>query len=162
MEEREHGARVCHLYTVCQHISTVAHWIHREFWSNTARHTPETLAALLRQATRDDAIPLSLLALCGDVPVGTVNLIECDDENRSHLTPWLAALFVLPSYRRRGIGSLLVRTLEERAAALRIVCLYLGTDNPSFYARLGAKVHEQVTDRFCIMALDVAVPGWTG
>jgi predicted N-acetyltransferase YhbS len=148
--------RIVHLFERPQHMPTVATWIYNEFWADKNRYSTEDLTSLLRQATRADVIPLSLLALCSDEPVGTVNLIENDDEHRSELTPWLAALYVRPEYRRRGIGSLLVYTLQQAAVRLGFRLMYLGTDNPAFYAHLGAGIHEQRSENFSIMFLQGA------
>jgi len=150
--------RIANLFEHPEHIDLVARWIHAEFWADKNIHTPESLARLLRSAVRPDVMPLSLLAVVDGEPVGTVNLVENDDDQRAHLRPWLAALFVLPNHRRRGIGSVLVRQLAERAAALGISTLYLGTDNPGFYERLGATIHEQVDVNFAIMELDCPAP----
>ena len=137
-----------------EHVSLVADWIYSEFWSDKGTHTPQSLAELLSLATRPDAIPISLLALETGQPAGTINLIENDDEQRPHLRPWLAALYVKPEMRGRGVGSTLVRALQQRARSMGIATLYLGTDNPGFYTGLGAEVHEDVTDAFCVMRLD--------
>jgi GNAT superfamily N-acetyltransferase len=131
----------------------VARWIYGEFWADKDHHSPESLEALLQQASRPDVVPLSLLALAGDTPVGTANLVENDDEARPHLRPWLAALFVQPGFRKRGIGSLLVRNLRDRACRLGLTGMYLGTDQPAFYERLGAIVVERLAYDFCIMYL---------
>jgi predicted N-acetyltransferase YhbS len=147
------ACRIADLFASPEHISLVARWIYDEFWADKDVHTPESLETLLRLAVKPDAMPLSLLALEEDRPVGTVNLIDNDDENRPHLWPWLAALFVVPDRRHLGIGSLLVRSLQQRAAAMGIDALYLGTDNPVFYARLGAAIHEQAPGNLCIMRL---------
>jgi predicted N-acetyltransferase YhbS len=147
--------QITHLFEHPQHIDQVAAWIHAEFWADKEIHTPESLAALLRQATTPDSIPLSRLALVDGIPVGTVNLVENDDDQRKHLRPWLAALLVVPEHRRRGIGSALVRDLQRCAAMLGIDTLYLGTDNPDFYIQLGARIHEQVNNDFAIMQLGV-------
>ena len=147
------AARVVHLFEKSQHVPTVANWIYNEFWADKGSYSSDDLAALLYRATGEDAIPLSLLALCADIPVGTVNLIEHDDENRQELTPWLAALYVLPEYRNGGVGRLLVRSLQLQAAKMGIGLMYLGTDNPGFYAHLEAQIHEQPSDDFCIMRL---------
>lgn len=137
-------------------IPTVARWIHAEFWADKDVHTPASLAALFALATQPNVIPLSLVALSSGEPVGTINLIENDDEGRRHLRPWLAALYVVPDQRCRGIGSSLVRALQKRAASMGIERMYLGTDNPGFYLRLGAVVHERVSDSFCVMRLDTS------
>ncbi len=47
-----------------------------------------------------------------------------------------------------------VRALLREAGRLKIERLYFGADTPGFYARLGAEVHEQVTDDSCIMSLE--------
>jgi len=82
-----------------------------------------------------------------------VNLIEIDDERRAHLRPWLAALLVLPPYRPQGIGSLLIRSLQEQAGRIGERQMYLGTDNPDFYIRRGATVVERLDSGFCILRL---------
>lgn len=45
----------------------------------------------------------------------------------SHLGPWAAAGLVSPLYRRRGIGTELVRALEETARSLGYSRIYCGT-----------------------------------
>jgi predicted N-acetyltransferase YhbS len=146
-------AVIRHLFESPQQIPTVAQWIYNEFWANQDRHTPESLQAALREATCPDRIPLSLVATCYGLPVGTVNLIENDDEDRPHLTPWLAALFVQPGFRGRGIGSLLVRSLKHNARQMDVPVMHLGTDNPRFYARLGATILERRRKDLWIMVL---------
>jgi GNAT superfamily N-acetyltransferase len=145
--------RIARLFDSPEHRATVARWIYDEWWADKDRYTPEALEDLLRQAVCLDAIPLCLLALVADEPVGTINLVENDDDSRPHLRPWLAALFVRPSWRRQGIGTLLVRSLQEQARRLRVDGMYLGTDKPDFYARIGATIHERLDQGFCIMYL---------
>jgi predicted N-acetyltransferase YhbS len=147
------SCQIAHLFEHPQHVGCVAQWIYDEFWADKTVHSPSSLAGLLRQAVEPHAIPLSLLALIDGVPAGTVNLIENDDDKRAHLRPWLAALYVVPAYRHRGIGSALVRELLHAAAGLGIETLYLGTDNPGFYTALGATTHEQVDRNFAIMQM---------
>ena len=59
------------------------------------------------------------------------------------LSPWLAAVYVLPEFRRQGIGSQLVRAIEETGKRLLLERLYLFTpDREAFYARLGWSLLE--------------------
>lgn len=141
------------LSTCPQHIPLVAQWIYNEFWADKQEHTTASLEERLQCAARCEGIPVSLLALVSGQPVGTVNLIECDDDRRTHLRPWLAALYVAPAYRYRGVGSSLVRAIQQKALSLGEAELYLGTDQPSFYEGLGATLHQQVTPQFCIMRI---------
>jgi GNAT superfamily N-acetyltransferase len=90
-----------------------------------------------------DRIPLTLLALVESQPVGTASIFLHDMDTRMDLTPWLAAVYVLPEFRGQGIGSQLVRAIEDVATRLQLERLYLFTpDREDFYARLGWSVLE--------------------
>ncbi len=132
----------------------VARLIHDEFWTDKPGASPAWMEARLCEAGDPSRLPLSLVAMAQGAMVGTINLIDNDDDARSHLWPWLAALAVVPPWRGRGVGSQLVNTLLASAAALGIDTVYFGTDGPGFYRRLGAVVHEQVSPTFCIMRFD--------
>lgn len=136
------------------HVPLVASWIHGAFWTRSGKGV-ETVIDLLREAEDPDRIPLSLLASIASAPAGTVQLIDCDSKARPDLTPWLAALFVDPAYRGKGVGAALVRRLVTEAARLDCRELYLETDIPDFYARLGAKPYQALTDGGWIMRMGV-------
>ena len=62
---------------------------------------------------------------------------------------WINRLAVLPEYRRRGLGSLLVKELEGRfrKMGLDIYCGMIETYNDesmAFFARLGYVRHEDI------------------
>jgi predicted N-acetyltransferase YhbS len=144
---------VCHLFERPDCFPIVASWIHHEWWTQKPGHSARTMETRLRQAKDPDRIPLSLLALVNNVPAGTINLVENDAETRPHLSPWLAALYVQPRFRKQGVGSALVTALVKEARRLNIAAMYLGTDIPAYYARFGATVHERVKDSFVYMKL---------
>ena len=88
-----------------------------------------------------DRIPLTLIAFLDGQPAGTASIYVHDMDIRLDLTPWLAAVYVPPPYRKQGIGSELVKTVEKMAWRLQINRLYLFTpDQEQFYARLGWSV----------------------
>jgi predicted N-acetyltransferase YhbS len=122
--------KIVHLHQYPECFPVVAQWIHEEWWSSKPGHSAETMEPRLRQASNPQQIPLSLLAMENNEPVGTVNLAENDDEHRPYLYPWLATLLVLPGYRGQGIGSELVRTLLGESRRLKIKQMYLGTGKP--------------------------------
>ncbi len=148
---------ITHLFDHPDHRPLVAAWIHDAFWRDRPPEDGRTVAELegaLGEAGEPDAIPLSLLALVDGRPAGTVNLVEDDDSKRPHLFPWLAALYVAPEFRGRGVGAALVKGLVEHAARIGVVELYLGTDIPDFYRQLGAVVVEREGSHF-VMRLSV-------
>ena len=146
-----------HLCDCPEHLGTVARWIHEEWWSDKPGHTVETMASRLGEASDQNAVPLSLVALHAGNPVGTVNLVANDNEERPDLAPWLAALLVMPDHRGQGVGSNLVRALLKEAVRLRVRHLYLGTDTPEYYSKLGATMYDEVSDDYCIMVIKTGV-----
>lgn len=143
--------RIVHLFQHPQHVRLVAGWIYDEFWKGKPGYSVGTFEALLRAANDSDRVPLSLLATVNGRPVGTVNLVHADSETRPDLHPWLAALFVVPEARYTGTGKALVRELNAHAARLGFAELFLGTDIPAFYSRLGAERVQTVREELCIM-----------
>lgn len=144
-----------HLFEEPQYLPLVAKWIYDEFWTDKPGYSSQVFEDKLTEATQKNKIPLSFIAFVDGAPAGTVNLIENDDEKRTHLAPWLAALVVQPEFRSKGVGSMLVKELNKCASGLGFKKLYLGTDNPGFYERLGAKKHEHVKENFYIMRFDL-------
>ena len=145
-----------HLFECPEHLGEVARLIHQEWWSEKVGHSVSTMAARLAQARNKESIPLSLVALERDQPIGTVNLVENDNDERQDLTPWLAALLVVPEARGKGVGTRLVRSLVKEAAGLGVPRLYLGTDIPGYYTRLGANLFAECPEAYCIMSIDTA------
>jgi predicted N-acetyltransferase YhbS len=146
------SVHIDHLCRHPQHLAATARLIWDEFWSDGQGLTEAFLAEHLR-GTSPERLPLSLLAHHEGRLVGTVTLIDNDDARRTHLHPWLAAMVVVPDWRGRGVGTRLVNALARDAARLGFRELFLGTDGPGFYARLGAQVHERVNEQFSILRL---------
>lgn len=73
-------------------------------------------------------IPLTLVAIEDNKPVGMISLWQQDHEERLDLSPWLASLFVHPFHRKKGIASLLVMALEKEAKRLGFDKIYLVTE----------------------------------
>lgn len=145
---------VIHLFERAALLPAAARLIYVEFWVGKPGYSPEYFEGRLGEAVDPRRLPLSLAACDGDRFLGTINLIDNDDGQRTHLWPWLAALAVAPETRGRGIGTRLVERLLAQSARLGIDRLYFGTDLPAFYRRLGAVVHEHVRDEFCVMRFD--------
>jgi GNAT superfamily N-acetyltransferase len=82
-----------------------------------------------------------VIALCAGEPIGCVFFEQAAD----HLS--FSRLAVRPAYRRRGVGGALIAYVEERALALNLGQVRLGTRLAlprlrSYYERLGYRLLE--------------------
>jgi predicted N-acetyltransferase YhbS len=146
---------ISHLYERPELRRAVAEMIHAEFWADAPGADAQGMEARLAQAAQRDALPLCRVAVQATQPLGVVNLIDYDDPNPRVGTPWLAGLVVAPTWRGRGLGTQLVHTVLDDARRLGQTQLFLGTDGPGFYQRLGARVHEQMRLDFWILRFDL-------
>jgi len=131
------------LSSVREHLPIIGTWIHQTFWEESAKSVDD-IQRLLKSHLPGTSIPTTLIAINGNSkPVGSVCFMKRDMEERPMLTPWLAALFVQPAYRKRGIGSQLVNALIQRArnAGYERLCLS-ADDHVALYARLGFNISE--------------------
>lgn len=126
-----------------EHIPTVAQWHHNEWGHLSPNITMPARIERLHSHGARSGIPTTFVALAGDQPVGSASLVTSDMSIREELTPWLAAVYVTPTFRNAGIGSMLVLRVMKEARELGVRVLYLYTpDRQSFYARLGWRERE--------------------
>jgi GNAT superfamily N-acetyltransferase len=138
--------KITYLANHPQHVTTIAKWIMHEWGHESPGTTLESLEEKFRGNMNRNAIPLTLLAMDEDRPLGTASLVVHDMKDHRELSPWLAAVYVLPGQRGKGIGSRLVKSIELLAANLEVEQLYLFTpDRESFYAHMGWTVFERTS-----------------
>lgn len=101
-----------------------------------------------------DADQVALMASCDGAPAGTCLLAPKELEPCHPLSPWLAGLYVVPEFRRRGIGRILVRATEEQARQRGHSQIYLYSDDAiAYYEGLGWRVVEHTAWHGFPMAL---------
>lgn len=86
-----------------------------------------------------DKLPMAIVALEGNTPVGMASLRETDGI-RPGIKPWLGSLVVNPRFRGQQIGETLIDTVKTQAKLLHHDNLYLLAFDPTipkWYARLG-------------------------
>ncbi len=123
-------------------VRQVAGWLPQAF-----AHIPylETFEKALAEVEKSFAPGhISRVALDNDGAVGWIGGIESYDGNVYELHP----LAVKPSHWRRGIGTALVRDLEEQARLRGALTVYLGTDDEFGGTTLyGVDVYPNALDR---------------
>lgn len=124
-------------------VPLLAGWFHREWGHISADRTPERYARLLSDNLNRDNIPLTVVAFENGRPVGTASLDVNDLDDQDDLSPWLASVVVEPELRGKGLGTALIRRIEEEARRFGVQTLYLWTeDADALYARLGWRRRE--------------------
>jgi uncharacterized protein (DUF952 family)/GNAT superfamily N-acetyltransferase len=129
------------------HWSRAAEWSHRAWHHEFPRDTTQTY--LDQYAAIDPARPLEVYAAVSehDELMGVATLVD-DDElaDPREPGPWIAAVYVDPRFRSRGVGSALVRHGERRAKILGHSSVYLYTeDKVSWYDQAGWQIVRSST-----------------
>lgn len=123
-------------------IPTLAHIWHVVLGKIWVPDVPvERVITRLEESRNDQALPITFIALDGDLPVGMCSLRE-NDGIRPDLTPWLGSLVVDPKYQNQGIGKMLVDVAVRQAKERGFKKLYLFAFDPTipeYYERLGWK-----------------------
>lgn len=123
-------------------------------WGVYSRRTLEETRLLFASAAHGSGLPLTRVAHEGDRPFGMASLFDNDCARRPDLRPWLAAVFVHPDHRGRGIAGRLIKAIEQDARARGETRLYLITaDHQALYE--GHGWHRTGTvdypDRACVL-----------
>lgn len=137
------------LHTAPEHIDRVVDW-HYAQWNSL--HPGESRAdaktRILAEETGDGSSVLPMLFVGIDPesgePVGTAGLIENDLSSRTDLRPWVASVYTDAFRRGQGIGSAMMRHVEEYAYANGFDHIYLYTpDAVPFYEGVGWHVYDR-------------------
>lgn len=118
---------------------TLAEWSFAEWADDFPDDTLEWYLDLYEHSSQGDGLPVCLAAHVNGRVVGTASLIE-DDElpDAAEPGPWVAAVFVEPSSRGRGVGAALVAEATRRGHALGFSEVFLYTESGAeWYAKAG-------------------------
>lgn len=125
----------------CQeHIPTLAKlWYEgiRRQWVKGA--TVEKTQIELSHHAQKDKMPLAVVALCDNLPIGMACLRETDGI-QPEKKPWLGSLVVDPKYRRKKIGERLIeeiKLLAKKSSYEKLYLLAFDPTLPNWYEKLG-------------------------
>jgi GNAT superfamily N-acetyltransferase len=116
----------------------VADRIWRAWWEEIG-YPLEYITGRLHESLNAEPLPIALVAHNGAEFLGTASVIASDLAERPQLTPWVAAVWVEPHARSRGVGGALVERAARDCFALDMARAYLCA-RPAltgFYERLG-------------------------
>jgi predicted N-acetyltransferase YhbS len=126
--------KIDHITNNEEHIDIISKWLWEEW--GTANNF-EFFKSIVKNSLNKKNLPQTFIALDNNKPIGTIGLWRCDMVSRQDLYPWLSALYVIPSYRNRGIGKQLQAYLEIYAKQLGYKELFLYTDLENYYDKSG-------------------------
>jgi GNAT superfamily N-acetyltransferase len=136
-------------------MKTVRNWIFHEWWSK--RHdSTEVVFTWLRTHTQKDKVPFTVVALADGIPVGSCSVIENDCVFRKQYTPWVAAVFVKPEMRHRGIALAVLQQAAAIAVRAQVKGLYIDclAVTAPVYEKNGWRVYErEVGDKNSVVML---------
>ena len=120
-------------------LDTVADRIWQAWWRETGHPLDYIAGRLARENLNAEPIPFALVAHHGPEFLGTSSVIKADLPERPQLTPWVAAVWVEPQARGRGVGAALVDRAALDCFALGVERAYLCArrERAEFYQKLG-------------------------
>jgi predicted N-acetyltransferase YhbS len=136
------------LRTADRFLAVVADRIWRTWWRPSGA-TLEDVKAAFGTHLGPAPFPFTLVAHEGEEFLGTVSGIANDLAERPNYSPWIAALWVEPGHRNKGIA----KTIQEQAtaslSAMQNPAVYVcgKLDLRPFYERLGWRLLEEGVGR---------------
>ena len=113
----------------------VAQMIYDEFVVGTSSKMTLNAAEQFFYNTNTDSLPMTFIALINEECVGTISVFENDFKERPQYKPWLASLYVKPTFRNQKVGYQLITHLLEQLKGLGYDEVYLKTETASDYYR---------------------------
>jgi predicted N-acetyltransferase YhbS len=132
-------------------LPLVARQVFNEWFVSTPGFSEEVMLERMRGG-KEKELPIGLVAFIDGEPAGTVSLLDRDLKEPATVGPWLAGLLVFPEFREKGVGSALVRAVEQNAAAVGEREVYLVTGIPQYYEKMGWEVKgSSALDEECVV-----------
>lgn len=118
------------LADVPRYLETISAWVHADRQHSYPRETLSGTIQVFRDRCNTDRIPLSLVALAGDQPAGTISLVKDDaPPGFSSLSPWMASMVVASPFRGQGLEVNLMNQIFSHARSLGYAEIYAWTDD---------------------------------
>jgi len=145
MARKDYPLKIGDLLDYPEAFPVVADWIQSEWASFSGRSWDETYVRY-SQGIERGRLPVTLIALSDDKPVGLASLREKDSVDwYPGLTPWICNVYVAKEARGKKVATLLCRSLEKVASCLGYSIIYLATEyEDSLYHIMGYKTFKEI------------------
>ena len=121
--------RIAHLIEHPFAIPVLTRWFMDEWSPWYGPEGPGDAKRDLEECSRDDALPICLIALSGNKTVlGTGTLKAKSVGSKRSDGPWMSALLVSKDHRGKGIGTALIAAIEKEAQRLGFSSVYCSTN----------------------------------
>ena len=141
--------------------STIADRVWNAWWKNAGLPLSDVERHMIEMAD-DRPLPMALVAHSASGYLGSAFLIRSDMEERPQYSPWVAAVWVEASERKRGVGRALVVEGARIAYSLGYRAAYIccRPELEKFYLRIGCRLAEQAAGakHLSVLKLDLANP----
>ncbi len=129
---------IVNIYNHKKYIPQVSDWIFSEFIENKIKNCSHLDIVTALESRPEKSIPMTYIGLLGSQCVGTISIFVNDLKSQPELSPWLAALYVSPNYRKLGYAKNLIKKIEEVSSKMDCQKLYLRTETAGeYYLKLG-------------------------
>jgi GNAT superfamily N-acetyltransferase len=138
-----------------EHLTAVGTWIYEQWWSKRC-NAPEVVFSQLREHITKDKVPYTIVGFADGTPVGSCCVIENDCLHRPQYSPWVAAVYVKPEMRNRGIASMILQEAAAVASRINIDGLYIDclATTARVYEKNGWRLYErEVGDKNSVVML---------
>ena len=128
-------------------ISQIASWYFEEWGHLRIDRGLEELQNKLRDSTKDNELPIFILAIEDDAVAGVVELKFREMDIYPEKEHWLGGVFVPAAHRGKGVAARLIKEALRIARTLDTSTLWLQTEDlqGGLYAKLGWIPLETVT-----------------
>ena len=121
--------KIINLTELPHYADVISQWHYNEWGKLYPDESQNDFYNELIQSLKEDNISSTWLLLNGNKVIGSASILEIDLITPENFNPWLGNIYILPSYRGKGLGRNFVREVMKKIQDSGIENLYLYTED---------------------------------